>query len=112
VIVEKGHDGVFHFFIGSQYGFHVHGDLLLEAGVLHADVVYQPTVIQHIPTKTGSDGSGPGARIEQIAELRRFESHRTVQRNVRIEIGLGDADIGVQGGSQSLGAAHIGPTPQ
>ena len=66
---QKGHQSVLHFLGGSEHRLLVGRHQFLEAGVLEADVVQDPSIVQQVPLKRRADRSVEGIGAEQVGEV-------------------------------------------
>ena len=66
---QKAHRGVFHVLESPQDRVLVVNHKLLEAGILHADVVFETPVVENGPLEGGTNEIGNAAGAKQIAEV-------------------------------------------
>ena len=81
---------------------------LLKQRVLRSDVVQNAAEVQHVPLERRAADRLLRALVEQISVSLGRILERAVQIDVRVELGLGNADLLGLRGSQSFGHAHVG----
>src|SRR5262249_48347141 len=86
----------------------VDGDQLLRLEILQAHVVQDPPVVEDVPGEGRPDLPGEAARAEQLREVLRLVAEGAVDKEGGVEVGLGDADLGVLGRREPLGRADVG----
>src|SRR2546425_349206 len=83
-------------------GLLIRRDQFLEPGVLQTDVVPNTAVVQNVSGERRADAAGERPPVEQVREPLRRVADRAVDRDVRVELGLGHADDRGLGGGVAL----------
>ena len=108
LVVEEGDQGVLGLGIGLEHHLLIFQRPLLESGVLDANVVDQPSVVEDVPLERRPDVAGQRSRLEQVAESGGIQEDVARNGECGIQFGDGDPDLGALGGHLAFGAADVG----
>ena len=110
--LDEADQRVFDLAARPEHGLLILQGILLEPGILHADVVGDAAVVEHVPLDRRQDDGQEAFGTEQIRQVVGGVAQESVDRQPRIQIGLGHADLRALGGDVALGTAHVGTPPE